>query len=264
MAGNGLDKARQWANVMLAFGQVLVTILCFYTGLSFDAATSTKIPPPPLIPAEYAFIIWAPIYLGCLVYAVYQALPSQRENALLRRIGWYTALAFLGTCCWLVDARFRLFWGTVAFIFWMLGSLYGAFVPLWSRNRQVSLRTRAEEYCVVAPVSVFAGWVSVATFANTASVISDSRWPHFLISETSWSMIAVVLATAFGVTVVLRSRGDAWFTGTLLWAFVAIAMQDFNGDSNPIVGDCALIACLTLVSALIVARWSTHRQPVRT
>jgi len=250
-AEDKLDFVRQWANLIFAFGQVLVTILCFSLGTSFDDATNTHITPPPLIPADYAFIIWTPIYIGSLVYAVYQARPSQRRSPLLRRIGWYTALVFLGTCCWLVDARLRLFWGTVACICWMLGALYGAFIPLWSRQHP----SRGEALCVVAPVSLFAGWVSAAVFANTASAISDSQWPHFLLPETAWSLIALAAATIFGGVVVIKSRGNLWFTGTLLWAFLAIAMKDFQSSFNPIVANAALVACLILASTLVVARW---------
>lgn len=48
----------------------------------------------PIQPANYAFVIWAPIFLSLLAYAAYQALPSKRENPLLQRIGPYTAAAF--------------------------------------------------------------------------------------------------------------------------------------------------------------------------
>jgi hypothetical protein len=45
-------------------------------------------------PAGYAFAVWALIFALSLVYAVYGALRANRENPLLRRIGWYTAGAF--------------------------------------------------------------------------------------------------------------------------------------------------------------------------
>ena len=37
-------------------------------------------------PAGYVFSIWGVIYLGLLAYAVFQALPRQRDSAVLRAI----------------------------------------------------------------------------------------------------------------------------------------------------------------------------------
>ena len=39
------------------------------------------------VPAGYVFSIWGLIYIGLIAYAVYQALPSQRENPRLRKTG---------------------------------------------------------------------------------------------------------------------------------------------------------------------------------
>jgi hypothetical protein len=60
---------------------------------------------PVIEPAGYAFIVWSVIYLGSIVYAVYQFRPARREDPLLRRIGWWTASAYLSVAAWLVMAR---------------------------------------------------------------------------------------------------------------------------------------------------------------
>lgn len=44
------------------------------------------------VPAGYVFAIWGLIYLALFVYAIYQALPAQRENPRLRRAGWIFVL----------------------------------------------------------------------------------------------------------------------------------------------------------------------------
>lgn len=41
------------------------------------------------VPAGYVFSIWSLIYLGLIAYAVFQILPSQRENPRLRQTGWW-------------------------------------------------------------------------------------------------------------------------------------------------------------------------------
>jgi hypothetical protein len=49
------------------------------------------------VPAGYAFTIWSLIFTLSLGYAVWQALPSERENPLLRRVGWLTASVMAAT-----------------------------------------------------------------------------------------------------------------------------------------------------------------------
>ena len=39
------------------------------------------------VTAGYVFSIWLPIYLGLIAYAIFQALPAQKENPRLRSIG---------------------------------------------------------------------------------------------------------------------------------------------------------------------------------
>ena len=99
MGGDGRwDSVRQAANLVGAFCQVGVTVLA-----SVSIQEVVERGPGSLVePALYAFTVWALIFALSLVYAVYQALPANRENPLLRRIGWYTAGAFACTGLWSV------------------------------------------------------------------------------------------------------------------------------------------------------------------
>src|SRR5918998_4968409 len=93
--GIGRDVVRQVANVVGAVFQIAAPIA---TGPAIGRISdeySTLV-----VPADYAFAIWTPIFLLALIYAGYQALPANRENPLLRRIGWFSALAFFSNGVW--------------------------------------------------------------------------------------------------------------------------------------------------------------------
>ncbi|MDQ3317484.1 MAG: hypothetical protein M3522_09175, partial [Actinomycetota bacterium] len=82
--GKGTDLARQVANVAGAVSQFAVPTLTFRG----DAITRLDEANPSLVvPGDYAFTIWTLIFSLSLAYAVYQALPANRESLLLRRIG---------------------------------------------------------------------------------------------------------------------------------------------------------------------------------
>src|SRR5688500_3623743 len=53
-----------------------------------------------ITPAGWAFSIWGALYAGSTLFAIYQALPAQRDNALLGRIRLPAAGAFLGNALW--------------------------------------------------------------------------------------------------------------------------------------------------------------------
>src|SRR3989304_5123186 len=54
------------------------------------------------VPAGYVFSIWGLIYLGLIAYAVYQALPSQRDNARLTNISLLVVVSCFANIAWLV------------------------------------------------------------------------------------------------------------------------------------------------------------------
>src|SRR5690348_14813721 len=85
-----LDLARSIAVGVLALGQILVSALA---GGSVGAVAHAY--PTPLLPADWAFAIWGPIYLGFLAYAGYQLLPGQRGREIHRRTGWWAAASAL-------------------------------------------------------------------------------------------------------------------------------------------------------------------------
>jgi benzodiazapine receptor len=249
------DLVRQALNVAFAFAQVLTTYLAFYTGTSFDEATATDKGVHPIVPAGYAFIIWSPIYAGSIAYAVYQALPSQRGNEVLRRVGFLTASAFLATTLWLIMARFGSVWLTVVCMLWILASVSGAFIRLVHYD---TLRTTAERYLVVMPVSIFFGWVTVATFANTASALKESGWSTIGLSEEGWAAVMLVVAGVVGSFITLWSRGNAWYASTVIWALVGIVVANVSRDQSTLVaavaGGMASLIALALVFDRAVLR----------
>lgn len=245
------DLIRQVLNIAFAVAQVLTTYLAFYTGTSFDEATRTDRGEHLIVPAGYTFIIWSLIYAGSIAYAVYQALPSRRENILLRSVGYFTAGAFLSTTLWLVMARFGSVWLTVVCMIGLLISLSGAFIRL---NRHEALLSTSERYFVLAPVSIFTGWVTIAVFANTASALKESGWSDVGLSEESWTILMLAAAGLVGSSVTLWSRGNVCYSLTLIWAVVGIAVANFSRDQSRTVAAVALGVGMLIAVVLLLNR----------
>src|SRR5512135_773426 len=63
------------------------------------------------VPAGYVFAIWGIVYIGLIAYAIYQALPAQRENPRLRSISWWVVLGGLANCAWIYLWHYLVFVG---------------------------------------------------------------------------------------------------------------------------------------------------------
>ena len=223
-AASPRDGLRQALNVAGAAGQIIATVYVVAAGTLDYVNQPTAGGDPAIIPAGYAFSIWGPIYAGSLAYAVYQALPAQRTRPLLRRIGFSTALAFAATAAWLLVAqRPERIWGTVGLIVVITGGLAAAFRELVRHTRAGETFTRGERYLVVAPLSVFLGWCSVATFANTCSALRYTGITAPGGAEAALSALAIAAAAGGAAWATVVSRGNAWYALTVVWALTAIA-----------------------------------------
>ncbi|HEY0926224.1 hypothetical protein [Brevundimonas sp.] len=199
--------------------------------------------------AGYAFAIWGVIYLGLLIYAVWQVLPATGESELLTRLGWPSALAFLGIGWWIVAAAFDWEVGTILLIF---GSLLVLLVPLLMNAPTIRAlsRTAIERWTVVWPLALLAGWLGVAAPLNLLTVLTGNGDLPTVLSPTVWALIAVTAVTlkALVVTWVLRTPAFALpIAWGLLGAFVA------ELERNPTLAIGAMLASgVTLVGSVIL------------
>ena len=236
---------RRGAILLLAVAQLMAPLLLFPGNFNDQTAK------PPLVveanpatPAGYAFAIWAVIYIGALVYAIYQALPSNAHDTLLQRIGWLTATGYLLCIAWLLAARFGPGWMTVPIIFGMLACLGAAFLIALRWPEPHSATRHA---IVVLPLAIYVGWLSAAAFVNAADVLPGHGFDRFGLSAQSFGVVVVIAAGLLGLTVTLSTAAYPPYVLTLLWALVSIVVNNgVPARGNP-VSNAAAVGALALV-----------------
>jgi hypothetical protein len=227
------DTLRQLLNLLFAVTQILGGGFSQLTGIGTSIGSQSATSETPVIPATYAFSIWGIIFLASLIYAVYQALPNQRENKLFRQIGFMTAAAFFGNTVWEVVAQvISLNWPTAIIILFVLIPSLMALFRLTDYKGPISTSDKIIAYI---PVSALAGWVSAATFANISSVLKQLNYYPFNLSETALSIVILISATSLATAVLVRSRGNYLYATSIVWALVAIAVANIYTMPNPIV-----------------------------
>jgi hypothetical protein len=244
------DKLRQIVNliaIVAAFGTNIIANIAPFNGQTIGEISNTLFQDVLITPANYAFAIWGLIYLGLISFAIYQALPEQRQNFQLRQMGYLVAIASLAQIIWIFFFLYRLFALSFVATFGILVPLIGAYQSLSSGDRSPG---RQQKWFVCVPISIYLAWISVATIVNGAIVLDYWNWNGWGIEPPIWTAIVLFVATAIAATVSIR-RIDLAYTGVFVWAFVAIAMRNLN---NSVIAATAGGLAIVLVIVGILSR----------
>lgn len=186
-------------------------------------------------PAGYVFSIWSLIYLGLIAFAVFQALPSQRDDASLRAIAPLFWLSSAANIAWIFLWHYQVFGLTLVAMFTLLISLILIYLRL-GITRGSARGTR--KWLVNVPFSLYLGWITVATIANVTLVLWWAGWNGFGIGSEVW--LAIVLAAAVIIAALVAvTRADVTYQLVLVWAFAGIAVKH---SAVPNVAISAMVA----------------------
>ena len=204
------------------------------------------------VPAGYVFSIWGLIYLGLIAYAIYQVLPAQRENPRLRSIGYLFILSCLANIAWLFLWHYEVFEFTLIAMGVLLLSLIAIYLRLDIGRGEVS---NAEKWAVHVPFSIYLGWITVATIANTTQLLYYLGWNGWGISPELWAVIMLAAGVIISAIMSL-TRADIAYSLVLVWAYIGIAIQH---NDTPLVANSALIAAGLIVVILIIVLIRKYR-----
>lgn len=216
------DKVRQIAVILSILLMIVVNVLANALPLNGQntGAISDRFD-VYFTPAGYVFSIWGLIYIGLIAYAIYQALPAQRENPRLRRIGWWVVLGSLANTAWIFLWHYEVFPLTIMAMLALLLTLIITYMTLGVNRVKVST---GERLAVHVPFSIYLGWITVATVANAAALLDYLKWNAWGISEVLWMWIilAAVVVIAGAMNFIRR---DLAYTLVILWAVAGIALK---------------------------------------
>ena len=241
------DSARQGANVVGALFQVGAPILTSEAVGRVSAENGTLV-----VPADYAFMIWGPIFLLCLAYAAYQALPTDRESPLLRHVGWFSAGAFLFNGLWEILFPARQFLLAQAVIVVIFACAAVAYLRL-ARSGRGDLSV-VERWLVALPLGLLLGWITAATLVSFATTFVALG---LLEGGTGEAVLGTALLLTGGLVasaVLLAGeaaplQGYLAYAGTVLWALVAVVVNQY--DASVLTTGAALVAAVPVT--LVVA-----------
>ena len=252
-------KTRRWSVLGAAVFAVVVAQAQMGLGWGQSAAAFAADSDATLKVAGWAFAIWGLIYLGLLIYAVRQALPQTGESDLIHAFGWPSVLAFAGIGLWIVAAAFDWEVATIVLIF---GSLSVLVIPLLAHARQIrNLRLAdRDRWMTVWPLSLLAGWLSIAAPVNLITVATGNGDLPSALSPTLWAMLAVAVVALGAVAMTWRIRTIA-FGLPVSWGLAGVFAAE--QARNEALAFTALIAAVAVLIADVVIVLAQRRRVER-
>lgn len=246
------DQQRQIAVVLTIVATLVVNVLA--NSLPINGLATGEISDRfnvYFVPAGYVFSIWGVIYIGLIAFAIFQALPAQRDNPRLRATGWWIALGGAANSVWIFLWHYLQFPLTLLAMLVLLATLIITYLRLGTGRTKVST---AETWAVRVPFSIYLGWITVATAANVTSLLDYLKWDGFGIAPEIWMGI-VLVAVLVIATLMAFTRRDVAYALVLLWALAGISVKHaaISAVVIPTWITFGLVA-LTLVAAFFLRR----------
>ena len=215
----------QLSNILAYAGMVVVNILANLIPLGGNTTGELSDAYPNLfVPAGYVFSIWGIIYILLLAFTVYQASPSRKEEEFLKKIGYLFFLSSTFNISWIFLWHYEY---VILSLIPMIGLLLSLIWIYLRLDIGKSNATRDERRWIRLPFSVYLGWITVAPIANVVAALVSIEWNGLGLSEVTWTVIVIAVAT---ILTVLNSitRKDIAYSLVIIWALGGIVVKQMD------------------------------------
>jgi hypothetical protein len=211
--------------------------------------------PNLFVPSGFTFSIWGVIYLLLAIFIVYQLVYAFRKNrqnsSFLEKIGILFFVSSLANLSWIFAWHFELVSLSVFLMLILLSSLMAIYVKLQIGRSDSS---KSEKYLIHLPFSVYLGWITIATIANTTALLVNLDWKRFGLSEPFWTVVVIIIGIAISLTI-LFCRKDIFYCLVVDWALFGILIKRLAADTVPVQSIITvLIIGLTVISVAIIVQ----------
>lgn len=213
------------------------------------------------VPAGYVFSIWGLIYLALIAFAVTQAVSPAAEAVVGPVRPWFV-LSCLANGAWIFAWHYLQLGLSVVLMLTLLGSL----IAIYRRMHQAPTTLRPiVRWSLFAPISLYLGWICVATIPNIAALLVKLGWSGQPLSGASWAALMMVAASAIVLATALRF-GDPIPPLVVVWALVGIMVKVPDERAMRLVGGMMVLGLLAGVGWIVTRRrlpWRAARSAPR-
>jgi len=177
-----------------------------------------------LTPAGYAFGIWGLVYLGLVIFALYQlwdVFNKRTDTSFVSAIGWWFIIANMANAAWVI-----------AFTNDQIGLSVLIMLVLFFALLKIVLNLNMERWDAPVsiigfiwwPVSLYFGWINVALMINLSAWFTSLGWDGAPLTAELWAIIVLLLASVIFITMIW-TRNMREYANVAVWGIVAIAVK---------------------------------------
>ena len=206
--------------------------------------------PNLFVPSGTTFAIWGVIYALLIVLVIYQAVSLKKkfEEDPIQALGLWFFLSCLANGAWIFTWHWQLQLPSLLVMLILLASLIVMHTKIRKTDMPVGYRVG-----IMLPISVYLGWITVATIANVTSVAVVLGWNRFGLSEVFWTVLVIIVAVIINLLAIIL-RGDIWFAFVGAWALFGIYTKRTQPVFEPVqpVIISALVGIILIGVAIVV------------
>jgi len=248
---NKILKLLQVGNIIAVIITIIVNGLAnlLPIGGKNTAELSDNIP-NLFVPAGITFAIWGIIYVLIILFAIYLSKDffnkEKTTTLFLEKISYFFILSCIANIVWIFLWHYeQVILSLLAMVVLFLSLLF-IYLRLNIGKEKVSLK---EKLFIHVPISVYIGWITVATIANVTSVLVTIGWNGFGVSEDIWAMLVIIVAAIITILMLIK-RKDYAYSAVIIWALIGIYLK--RSVVDPIYGLQTQIAYTALLGIIII------------
>lgn len=208
--------------------------------------------PNLFVPAGITFSIWGVIYILLLIFTLYQASDllggKKGKGDFVSKAGALYLLTSILNVGWILAWHYEQVFLSVLIMLGFLAALIALYLRIGG-----SFPSFAERFMAQVPISVYLGWISVATIANITALLVRIGWNGFGISGETWAIVMIAAATLLAMLMRI-TKGDVAYGLVVIWALAGIAIKRLG--TEPVVISVAYVAmaCAAIVAVSFLCR----------
>lgn len=207
-------------------------------------------------PSGFTFAIWGLIYVTLGIMCLYHIVIAYKHdkfhpaNTDLEKMGGLFILVNLCSAAWLYAWTHEQISLSVGLI---VMQLVGLLAINYRLHLYDTFKTPGLKICTQFPLSIYTGWISIATIANISSFFISKQWNGYNVAADEWVVIMISAAVLISIFMTLI-RHNVYFGLVIAWGLYGIIVkrEETTTESFPLIINAAwtgigIIAILSLI-----------------
>jgi hypothetical protein len=185
--------------------------------------------PNLFVPAGITFSIWGLIYLLLFIFIIYQLIEAFKKDGnteFIRAIGFWFLLSSIANASWILAWHYVMPGLSLIIMLILLISLLKIYLNLEDAKKKIP---KSKQYLIYPIFSIYLGWITVATIANSTAYLVDLGWNGGGFGEANWTVLMMIIAICFGLFFLLYKR-DIFYPLVITWALYGIFLKRSNAS----------------------------------